>query len=363
MALTSSGEISLGGTTAGRSVNLELGQAAGATITMNDTNLRSLFGVASGQISMSSGYGKSSQFSTGIVQGSGTAGTPRGVGIVSYSFTTDTPTTETAVLSGGQSEGGGTNTPAFGYSHGGTRSPTTTKGDIYRWTFGSRTSALIAATMKLVGPASSGGRQYTGAVNSTTRGYVGGGRNESPLASPQFSEIDGLIFSTEAAIDPAAALAQARFFISGTNSSTTGYFHGGHYITGFIQTGQIDGITFSTEAAVNPAASLVQARGAGGSNSSGTKGYVGGGYSAPVSSAPVTQIDGILFSTEAAIDPAAGLATAFTQRANHQGMHSSTSGYFHSGPTSTKINFSTETTASCTPTGVAAGTAFQNSPN
>jgi hypothetical protein len=60
MALNSSGVISLGGTTAGESVNLELGQAAGATITMNDTNLRSLFGVASGTISLSQGYGKSS---------------------------------------------------------------------------------------------------------------------------------------------------------------------------------------------------------------------------------------------------------------------------------------------------------------
>jgi hypothetical protein len=60
MALNSSGPISLGGATAGQSINLELGQAATATASINAANFRALAAVPSGQISLSNFYGKSS---------------------------------------------------------------------------------------------------------------------------------------------------------------------------------------------------------------------------------------------------------------------------------------------------------------
>ncbi len=56
MALPASGAISL------NQVNVELGNAGTASINMNSAAVRGLFGVASGAISMSNGYGKSSQF-------------------------------------------------------------------------------------------------------------------------------------------------------------------------------------------------------------------------------------------------------------------------------------------------------------
>ena len=60
MTLNASGPISLGGSTAGQSINLELGQSATAQVSMNDTNVRSLAGVASGAIVMPTNfYGKS----------------------------------------------------------------------------------------------------------------------------------------------------------------------------------------------------------------------------------------------------------------------------------------------------------------
>ena len=60
MALPASGAISL------NQVNVELGNAGTASIDMNSAAVRGLFGVASGAIAMSDGYGKSSQFAFSI---------------------------------------------------------------------------------------------------------------------------------------------------------------------------------------------------------------------------------------------------------------------------------------------------------
>lgn len=60
MALCASGAMSLGGATTGRSVNLELGCSATASINMNRTDVRALAEKTSGCIRMSDFYGKSS---------------------------------------------------------------------------------------------------------------------------------------------------------------------------------------------------------------------------------------------------------------------------------------------------------------
>jgi hypothetical protein len=60
MALNSSGNISLGGAVTGQSIALELGLSGTATISLNDTVVRTLLGASSGQISMNLAYGKSS---------------------------------------------------------------------------------------------------------------------------------------------------------------------------------------------------------------------------------------------------------------------------------------------------------------
>ena len=59
MTLAASGEMSIGGSTSTRSINLELSRAAGATSSLGETALRNLAGVASGAISISNFYGKS----------------------------------------------------------------------------------------------------------------------------------------------------------------------------------------------------------------------------------------------------------------------------------------------------------------
>jgi len=60
MALENSGTMSIGGSTAGRSINLELGKSATATSGLGDADFRTLADVASGAISMSDFYGASS---------------------------------------------------------------------------------------------------------------------------------------------------------------------------------------------------------------------------------------------------------------------------------------------------------------
>lgn len=59
MALATSGQISIGGSTATRSINLELGLSATTSSNMNSAALRGLAGVASGAISLSNFYGAS----------------------------------------------------------------------------------------------------------------------------------------------------------------------------------------------------------------------------------------------------------------------------------------------------------------
>jgi len=60
MALPSSGPISL------NNVNVELGLSGTTSINMNQASVRTLFGVPSGAIRMSDGYGKSNEFAFAI---------------------------------------------------------------------------------------------------------------------------------------------------------------------------------------------------------------------------------------------------------------------------------------------------------
>ena len=70
MALNASGPISLGGTTAGESVQLELGGTGTTIISLNCATVRTLAGVASGAITMPTNfYGKSNGRTVGFFYG------------------------------------------------------------------------------------------------------------------------------------------------------------------------------------------------------------------------------------------------------------------------------------------------------
>ena len=76
MALPSSGQITL------NQVNVELGLTATAQIGMNDSAVRGLFGIASGEIEMSDGYGKANTtpYHFLVIAGGGSSATMFGGG-------------------------------------------------------------------------------------------------------------------------------------------------------------------------------------------------------------------------------------------------------------------------------------------
>lgn len=84
MTLNASGPISLGGSTSGQSVNLELGKSATAQVSFNDTDVRSLTGTTAGTalIMPTNFYGKSRVLDTQTV----TVGGYNVKGIVFYGY-------------------------------------------------------------------------------------------------------------------------------------------------------------------------------------------------------------------------------------------------------------------------------------
>ena len=94
MALATSGSISIGGSTVGRSINLELGRGASATSSLGESALRSLAKDTSGAISMSTFWGKSNSLDIQTVTVGYAASslyTTGGYGVFSTSFTANNP--------------------------------------------------------------------------------------------------------------------------------------------------------------------------------------------------------------------------------------------------------------------------------
>jgi len=104
MALNSSGAISLGGSTTGQSVAVELGVSATGQISLNDTVVRTLAGVSSGAISLYNLYSKSNA-------GSQSYTTP---GI--YSWIAPAGVTSVSVVVVGSGGNGANGEPSLGYA-------------------------------------------------------------------------------------------------------------------------------------------------------------------------------------------------------------------------------------------------------
>jgi len=166
------------------------------------------------------------------------------------------------------------------------------------------------------------GRNDLTGSSSGVKGYFAGGFTGVFIPT---NRIDGMIFGTDAAFNPAATLATARFNLAGVSSYLTGkgYFAGGN-VNFANDTNQIDGIQYSNDAAINPAAAISPARGWLIGVNSELNGYFAGGKT----NVPVAEIDGLRFSNEAAINPSAALSKVNVAPA---GCSSPTRGYWAGG--------------------------------
>lgn len=225
--------------------------------------------------------------------------------------------------------------------------------------FASESIKTLSATLVVA-------RYTLAGINSSTKGYWLGGTDQAGVVS---TEIDGILFSNGTAINPAATLDNGggqRFSPGGFSSTTTGYaVSGGSSVTngvtfsfatevtaimsgvvfspvrtspntvnsstkgyllgGNVGSAEIDGVLFSNNTYINPAAALVNGRGNCGHFNSTAKGYVMAGNGSGYGGTNFLSIEAFTFSTETV----AVLAAAFSEYRNGigAGVNSTTKGY------------------------------------
>lgn len=236
MPLNTSGPISLGGSTAGQSIALELGLSATGTISLNTASVRSLAGVPSGQIVMPTDFwGKS--FGRGL-------------------------------FAGGQ---GFANMNAINYV-----------------TIATVGNALDFGDLTV-------GRYYFGAGASTTRAIWGGGY---PDTFPYVNVIDYVtILTTGNAIDFGDTTTTANYGITGTSNATRLVFAGGSSDGGGSTSSAMLFVTIATLGNTSNFGNLTQSRMQASACASSTRGLFCGGYAADGINNRVNIIDFTVFSS------------------------------------------------------------------
>jgi len=307
MALPSSGALSLlmiQGEFGGPTTNIAMNQYyAGGSYVPAGTSGNSGAIPSSGQISISQFYGSQSLIPKGYFAGGDAAGNTNRIDGIR--FDTEAAINPAATLSQARQSAAGINSSARGFVGGGSLTNT-----IDGIRFDTEAAINPAATL-------SQARQYVAGINSSARGFFGGGLNPTlPTTAEWTKEIDGIRFDTEAAINPSAELQNApngRLFgraqLMGFNSQTKGYFAGGKTRGRAAgTTNVIDDFRFDTEACARISATLSQSIGSGGGVNSTARGFSGGGQTP--STTFINTITGIRFDTEAAVNPAATLSQA-----------------------------------------------------
>lgn len=188
------------------------------------------------------------------------------------------------------------------------------------------TSSLLSATLNV-------GRVALGAVNSTTKGYWMGGFEPGP--STGSTEIDGIQFSNDTAVNPAAAMSQAVYRNTATLcSSTKGYSCNG-VVAGPSNSKLVNYLTFSSETLTNLGSAMTASASVGAGVNSSTVGYVAYGWISttdPLTSNPNSsnRIEKVTFSTDTF---ALFGSTLSNGRMNLAGFNNNLRGYFTGGQT------------------------------
>ena len=325
-------------------VNVELGLSGTATISLNDAAVRTLFGVPSGQISMSQGYGKANFWKNSLTKGFFAGGQSPAAPTLSATADRTTYSTEAtaavpgANLSQARQAFTGAGDATKGFFAGGN---VPGAGSV----IANRTTYSTEATAAVAGANLSQARPARGAGNSTKGFFMGG------FTFPSFGAVataDRTTYSTEAtAAVPGANLPTGRYNHGCAGNNDKGFYAGG-FTTARVAT--TDRTTWSTEAsAAVPGANLSQARAQIAGAGDATKGFFYGGFVQPTAPIATTRTDRTTYSTEAtAAVPGANLS----QARYDMGAAGSDQKCFISGgataplvTTADRTTYSTETTA------------------
>lgn len=186
-------------------------------------------------------------------------------------------------------------------------------------------------------------------------GYSGAYFAGGYTASAMVATADSLNFASDTtACVTKGALTGIRGSLSAVNSALKGYFCGGAVTIGGASVTTNNGLTFATDttAQVTRGVLSVQLSELGSANSS-TIGYFCGGHSGATTSTNVTTANGLTYATDTTTQVTKGVLTI--ARSGLAGHNSSTVGYFCGGNTSSGVTivtdgltFSTDTTAQVT---------------
>jgi len=193
-------------------------------------------------------------------------------------------------------------------------------------------------TAEVPGAALTAGRRYLSGTGSSTAGYFGGGHDTTAAPSAPVSLMDKLTYASDTtAAAPGANLTNARRMSAATGNTTHGYFGGGTS-PGYVST--MDKTTYSSDTtAAVPGAALSGARGYIAATGNSDAGYFGGGYENPGN---VSTMDKTTYSSDTtAAVPGAILSSA---RSLLAATGNSTHGYFAGGGPSPKFSTMDKTT-------------------
>jgi hypothetical protein len=327
MTLPATGTITL------NAVNTELTQSATAYVTLNDTNIRSLFGVPTGTIYMSNGYGKSfstSAFGMFYLGGMNSVSNLVSNTIGGLLYSNESNVAVSATLPAITYYNSGFYSSTAGYSAGGSVGGVIS-GAVRKLIFSSKTLSTITATIVT--------RYGSGSGQSTAKGYVFGGANTAWL-----TEIDGILFSNDTYINPAAAINYNGIVgFSPAFTGPTSIYYMSQHTNGFL---------ISTEAIRACAYSIrYMGNGAGAPMSSTTKGYAFCGTFSSMACTTSQTTNGTSYTSYYGTDAwsfstetSASLAAAMPHTdAGWTGSESSSKGYSVWGAGGYSLNFSTET--------------------
>jgi hypothetical protein len=290
MTLNSSGIMSIGGTTTGASINLELGLAQNATSGLGDTNFRTLAGVATGAISMSNFYGKSNLVNMGYWPGGTNFGGAMTATIYGLNMNTEARSNPTATMANAYVWWSPLFNSTTAYISCGTDSPNYNHPTvIYTFTFSSGVRSNIAATININQDFAAGNISnqvtYGYWISSYNPGYIQPGAGRTRLQ-----------YSNNTTSYTATNLYAWGTYSEGVNSTTEGYATNGP--TSGVP-GAMQKFTFSTEVAASISANFSSWDGRGGANSA-TVGYWFGGNAGNLSLTCTNLIQAWTFSTGAA---------------------------------------------------------------